>query len=116
MKQKKGQALVEFIIILPVFIFMLLSIIDVGKIIFLKNELESEMSEVVDLYRNKKTFDEMYEKVTKNDSDVLLEISNQDNESVTFYLKRKVVIVTPGLNVLFGDPYFVEVKRVIFYE
>ncbi len=116
MINKKGQALVEFIIILPIFIFMLLSVIDIGKIIYLKNELESEMASVIDLYRNQKTYDEIYEEVTQNDSEISLEIANEDNERVTFYLKRKVTIVTPGLNVLFDNPHIVEVKRVISYE
>ena len=35
---KKGQALVEFIIILPVFIFMLLAMIDIGKILYFNNK------------------------------------------------------------------------------
>ena len=58
MRNKKGQALVEFVIILPIFIFMLLAIIDVGKIIFIQNRLENKMSNVLDLYRNQKSYDE----------------------------------------------------------
>ena len=44
---KKGQALVEFIIILPVFVFMLLGMIDIGKIMFFNNQIESKMDDVV---------------------------------------------------------------------
>ena len=36
MKNKKGQALVEFVIILPIFVFMVLTVIDIGKIIFFR--------------------------------------------------------------------------------
>ena len=39
---KRGQALVEFVIILPIFIFMLLSIMDIGRIIYFQNEMVSE--------------------------------------------------------------------------
>ena len=60
MRNKKGQALVEFVIILPIFIFMLLAIIDVGKIIFIQNRLENKMSNVLDLYRNQKSYDEIF--------------------------------------------------------
>ena len=40
---KRGQALVEFVIILPIFVFMILAIIDIGKIVFFRNELENEI-------------------------------------------------------------------------
>ena len=59
MKNKKGQALVEFVIILPIFVFMVLTVIDIGKIIFFRNELENEMSDVIDLYRKKKSYEEI---------------------------------------------------------
>ncbi len=116
MKRKKGQALVEFVIILPIFIFMLLAIIDIGKIIFYQNHLESEMANVVELYKNKKTYQEIEEEIALNDEDITLEIKNENNETVTFYLKKKIAIVTPGLNFLFTNPYDVEVKRVMSYE
>ena len=51
---KKGQALVEFVIILPIFIFMLLGIIDIGKVVVAKTEMESELSDVLDMYKNRK--------------------------------------------------------------
>ena len=36
MKSKKGQALVEFIIILPILIFILLAVVDYGMISYTK--------------------------------------------------------------------------------
>lgn len=116
MQRKKGQALVEFVIILPIFIFMLLAIIDVGKVIYFRNELESEMSNVVELYKNKKTFEEMEEELKRNNEDIILEIKNENNETITFSLKKNITIVTPGLNFLFSNPYLLEVKRVMSYE
>ncbi len=116
MKRKKGQALVEFIIILPIFIFMLLATIDIGKIIYNKNRLESEMSTVVDFYKNGKTYDEITKELEQNDIHTILEIQNEDNKRVTFTLKKEVSIVTPGLSILFENPYSVTVSRVIGYE
>ena len=86
MKKKRGQALVEFVIILPIFVFMVLAIIDIGKILFMRNELENELSDVIDLYRNQKTYDEITNELKKQDEDILLEVKNNDNETVTFYL------------------------------
>ena len=116
MKNKKGQALVEFVIILPIFIFMLLSIIDIGKIIYFRNQLVSELNEVVDLYKNQKSYDEIADAMNLQEEGVTLEIKNQDNEVITFFLKRDVEIITPGLNVIFDSPYTVTVERVLSYE
>lgn len=116
MKNKKGQALVEFVIILPIFIFMLLSIIDIGKVIYFRNQLISELNDVVDLYKNQNTYEEILSELHLQDEDVTLEIKNQDNEVVTFYLKRDVEIITPGLNVVFDNPHTITVERVLSYE
>ena len=43
---KKGQALVEFILILPIFIFILLAIVDIGKINIMKSHLETLLKDV----------------------------------------------------------------------
>ena len=116
MKNKKGQALVEFVIILPTFIFMLLSIIDIGKVIYFQNQLVSELNDVVDLYKNQKTYEEILNELNLQDEGVTLEIKNQDNEIITFYLKRDVEIITPGLNVIFDNPHTVTVERALSYE
>ena len=116
MKNKKGQALVEFVIILPIFIFMLLSIIDIGKVIYFQNQLVSELYDVVELYKNQKTYEEILNELNLQDEGVTLEIKNQDNEIITFYLKRDVEIITPGLNVIFDNPHTVTVERALSYE
>ena len=115
MKNKKGQSLVEFVIILPIFVFMVLTVIDIGKIIFFRNELENEMSDVIDLYRNQKSYEEILSDLELQNSDIELQILNTDNETLTFYLSRNVEIITPGLNLILSNPYPVEVKRVISY-
>ena len=116
MRNKKGQALVEFVIILPIFIFMLLAIIDVGKIIFIQNRLENKMSNVLDLYRNQKSYDEILTTLSGDDNTIKLEIKNEENKNVTFTLKKEVGIVTPGLSLIFKNPYDVTVSEVISYE
>jgi len=116
MKKKRGQALVEFVIILPIFIFMLLAMIDIGKIIYFQNSLESSLNDVIDLYRNDKSYDDINKELALQDENIILEIKNQDNQTITFYLSRNVEIVTPGLNTIFPSPYYVKVKRVVSYE
>ena len=116
MKRKKGQALVEFVIILPIFIFMLLTIIDIGKIIYYQNRLESELSDVVDLYQDQKSYEENEQNLALKESDLQLEIKNENNETVTFSLTKEITIVTPGLSLLFQNPYPLVVQRSVFYE
>lgn len=112
----RGQALVEFVIILPIFIFMLLGIIDIGKVVYTRVEMESELSDVVDLYRKERTYEEIKEVLAKEDENIKLEITNQNNESLTFTLKKDIEIITPGLGLIIGNPCSIDVKRVISYE
>ncbi len=116
MEKKRGQALVEFVIILPIFIFMLFAIMDVGKIIMTKNRLESEMDTVIEWYHNEHTFEEITNHLKENSSKTELEIKNENNEYVTFYLKEPIDIITPGLNLIFSSPYQVTSERSIKYE
>jgi len=113
---KKGQALVEFIIILPIFVMMLLCIIDIGKIIFFQNRLEGKMEDVITLYKNENTYDYILKELQKDDEDIKLEIANDNNEYIEFKLIKEVEIITPGLNLILGNPHDLDVKRVVYYD
>ena len=113
---KKGQALVEFIIILPIFVMMLLCIIDIGKIILFQNKLEGKLEDVVTLYKNENTYDYIIKELKKDDKDIKLEIANDNNEYIEFKLIKEVEIITPGLNLILGNPHELDVKRVVYYD
>lgn len=117
MIQKKctGQALVEFVIILPIFIFMLLAVIDLGKILYFKNNLESRMDKIITDYESLQDETLFQERFLEQEKSILLETS-RDEGYLIFQLKRPTDIITPGLNLIFGSPYIVSVKRVIAYE
>ena len=67
MKLKKdGQALVEFIIILPILIIILLGVMDFSFIFYKKNVLENKLDDVVDMWKNEKNILEI-ESYLKND-------------------------------------------------
>lgn len=112
---KRGQALVEFVIILPIFIFLLLAIIDIGKMISIKNQLESTMSSVIEEYESQNSIQEIEQKLKKEYGKILLE-TKEDNGFLTIYLKEEISILTPGLNLLFPSPYQVTVERSIKNE
>ena len=50
MEKRNGQALVEFIIILPILIVILLGIVDFGLIIYKKNVLEDTLASSSKIY------------------------------------------------------------------
>ena len=45
MRNKKGQALIEFVIILPVMLLLVFCLIDFGMVIYEKNNLENIVSD-----------------------------------------------------------------------
>ena len=111
MKNNKGQALVEFILILPVILAILLVIIDLGKIFNEKNTLENNSIDIIELYKNGKSIDEIKNKY----SDINI-TTNIDNNYLTLKLKKEIEIITPGLNIVLDNPFIVEVERVVYYE
>ena len=108
---RKGQALVEFVLILPIFIFLLFAVYDFGMIFNKRNSLENKSTDIVTLYKSGKTIDELRSIYTDIDIDI-----TRDNGYDTFIVKDTVKIKTPGLNRVLGNPYSVEVKRYIPYE
>ena len=112
---RAGQALVEFVIILPIFIFMIFAVIDLGKILYFQNNLESKMDEVITYYESIKNVDEIERKLYLNEDYISLKVE-KDNQYVEFELSREMDIITPGLNLIFGNPYDITIKRVVYYE
>lgn len=105
---RKGQALVEFVLILPIFILILFSVYDIGMIIYNKNVLESTSNDVIFMLTNDSNIDEI--KIKYND--ITIDI-NDDGKYYNITLNKKIDILTPGLNLVLGSPYNVEVERVI---
>lgn len=106
----KGQALIEFVLILPVFLFILFAIIDFGIIFSTKSNLENDSTDIISLYKNGTSLDELKKKYSDNDIDI------SNNESYyTISISTSVNLITPGFNRIFGDPYVINVERVVPY-
>ena len=101
---KKGQALVEFIIILPVIIFIIMLLVDFMTIFSYKNKLESNMNNVTILYKENK-IDEINQ-ITNN------KFTYQIKDNYTYLQKT----ITPGLSLVLGNPYVIKCERVILNE
>jgi len=108
--KKKGQALVEFVIIMPIFIMLVLGIMDVGKIMYSKINLEEQVSDVITLYQNGKSKEEIMEKLKFSDDSIILNIKIEE-DNIDFELIKEIDIITPGLNLIFNNPYLLKVTR-----
>ena len=105
---RKGQALVEFVLILPVLLLFIFAVYDFGMIYSKKSSLENNSSDIISFYRNGKTIDEIGAMYPK------LNISEEtDTEYHKIVITDKVKIITPGLNRILGNPYVIEVVRYI---
>lgn len=98
---RKGQALVEFVLILPILIFMILSIVDIGRIMIMKNHLEGIIGDI--------SVDTTSVKDMEYDVEVIREV---ENDSVVIELKSCLDVTTPGLGKIIGDPCCVSTSRV----
>lgn len=114
---KKGQALIEFVLILPIFIFLVFLSVDIGRIIYAKNHLETKLNETVELLEEKKDYDEVVAFLNKgSNAKIKLDIKYKEDKYATVKVIEQVNIFTPGLNLILSDPYDVYVIREVIYE
>lgn len=108
----KGQALVEFVLILPILLIVLFAIIEFGNMIHKKYILETHMETVIDLYKNDK-------------EEVLVSYEKTNNITTTFketgnltrvIISQKVKLITPGLSLVLEDPYTIKAERSFYLD
>ena len=104
----KGQALIEFVLILPIFIMILFSIVDFGMIFNKKNELENISIDIINLLNNNNKIEEIQKEYPKVD----IKLTNEEKYTIV-EISTKVNIITPGLNRVLSNPYIVKVERKI---
>ena len=110
MKNNRGQALVEFIIILPIFLLLIISVIDFGNIISKKYSLENDIDVVTDMYK-----DGNYKEINNYTLNKDIKLSyNNNNELVVISLNKDIKIISPMLNLVFGKIYEVNVEKSIY--
>lgn len=113
---KRGQALIEFVLILPVLIMLIFSIIDFGNIIITKNQLENKINDAVETLKTTDNYDDIYKVINKGSDKKIDLLLNYDNTGyLTISVEKKVSIITPGLNLVLGNPYKSKAERIIKY-
>lgn len=105
---RKGQALVEFVLILPIFLLIIFAVVDFGMILSKKNELENVSVDVISMIKNNDDIDDI--KMLYPDIEIDI---NSDSRYTTIRIYESMNIMTPGLNLVLGDPYEVLVERTI---
>ena len=96
---KKGQALIEFIIILPIFIMMMLAVFDCVRIYSEKSKLEGILEDVI-------LDDTPYSDVNVT--------KNRVNKGTEYVVSKDIEIYSPVVSVVTGNKYNVTVKRIVY--
>ena len=110
MKNNKGQALVEFIIIMPIFLLILITIIDYSNIIFKKYALERDLDTISDMYKdNKLSMISSY----ANDKNIVLKYEESGNLTI-INASTSVNVNSPILSRVLGNPYSIQTDKTIY--
>lgn len=106
---RKGQALVEFVLILPVLILMLFVIFDFGNIFYSKYDLQNQSSDIVKLVQNGDKVDDISSIYSNFD----IKVSDYKDNYKLITVTKDVDLVTPMLDLVLDDPYVIKVERVL---
>ena len=106
---RKGQALIEFVLILPVLILILFIIFDFGNIFYSKYELQNQSMEILRLIKDKKTKEEITDIYSKID----IEINTYKEDYKKITLTKELDLITPLFDNILDDPYLIKVERII---
>lgn len=106
---RRGQALVEFVLILPILMLILFAIVDFGNIFHSKYELQNQSADIVRLVQNGKDVAEIGSIYSKLNIDI--EAYKDDYKKIT--VTKKVDLITPGMSKILGNPYLIEVERIV---
>ncbi len=100
---KRGQALIEFILILPVIIILLLVFIDMANLFYQKTKILNDFS----------TYTKLPDEQSKNQFLVENELMmNKTADEIV--LSKEIKLITPGLKKLFEEPYIIEASGFIY--
>lgn len=113
MLDKKGQALVEFVLVLPILIMLILAIIDFSQIFINQSNLEVLLGDINDIKRDEISYDTVYNVISKNDNNIILSLNYEEDDYITIKLEKKIKLITPFANLVFDNPYSVTVTRTI---
>lgn len=86
MLNNKGQSLVLFIIVLPILLLILLLVIDIGRVIVLKQELNNISELVLDYGLDNLTQENIDKELVE-----LVRLNNEDIDKVNIYIENNKI-------------------------
>jgi len=107
---KKGQALVEFVLVFPLFLIIICTIIELGSINYQKLKLEDSLETVVTMYLKDKNVTDYV-----RNNHLKVDIKTDENQ-ITIELSKDVPIVTPVLKSIYGSSQELKTERVFYDE
>ena len=108
----KAQALVEFVLIIPVMLMLIFAIIDFSKIFYEKTKLENNTNDIIEFIEKNKNSEDIKEYIKKINKNTTVKMTDKGNNYTEIELAKEIKIVTPGLNLIIGNPYKIKVERV----
>ena len=110
--KEKGQALVEFILIMPIILLVFVALIDIGNIFMQKYNLNNNLETVADLYQND-SGKELKAYIAKEEIGYE---ENTNNDLTTITVKKDIKITAPGLSQVLGKNYTIEASKTIYKD
>lgn len=102
----RGQALIEFVLILPISIMLLFAIIDFGLIFSNKYKLENTSTDIIEFIKNDTDINSIKE--LYKDTDIII---SPETTYTSITIKKKVKIFNFGLERIISNPYEIKVER-----
>ncbi len=113
MLSKKGQALIEFVLLLPIIIILLFSSIDVINLILKKNELSTKLNDHITLLEeNKENIVDLEKELEDENIDITFK---EKSKSIVIVAKKEIKWISP-ITELILKKYMISIKRVIPLE
>lgn len=110
--KKKGQALIEFVLILPMLLLITLGVFDYINIQNKKYELANHLDYISQLYLNDEE-SSLNQYIEKNN---LIFNKTKVETETTLTLTKSIDLLAPGLNLILSDPFIITVKKVVYDE
>lgn len=107
---RKGQALTEFILVLPVILIIILVIFNVGYIYIEKYNLENDLETITDLYKNK---DEKTLKAYISNEEINFD-EKQKGLLTEITISKNILISAPILNQVLGKNFNIKTSKTIY--
>ena len=110
MRNERGQALIEFLMIVPILFLIIMAVFDFGNILYHRYELENQVDFVANLYEEEKQ-EELDSYLSKHN--LIIEV-NRETDYQVIYIKKKISITTPGLGKILGDTYSISTSKILY--